>query len=716
MKISKLHKVTVYFMYCIVFVYTTKLTENTCMFDPRCKCYNSNLRVTCINKNITSDNIPHFPRSVQKLSLWFNLIEIIPRTTFNHMNNLTELDLSSNRLIYLEEGTFDGLSNLQTLSIKGNYLNYSFAIPNNIFKPLVSLKHLNVGWNNLFEQSYQFPTFPSDLLSFLDRLESIEVDAIQPDMIKLFKFPDPYRSLTHLKKLEICLCVLPYIQNVTFFNLQNLEYLDMHNCHMKSYDRWTLRNGKKLKYLDISQNDLTDESLSYLMSDLYFHDKLEILKMTNSFPSVYVFVPQYFAFDLNATKIKEIYANTNSFVEAVGTEKYFMLPPTLKVCDFANNKLSKFYFGMPYLSILNLRNNTLGAYLSTERYTNSSNTELKEVDLSFNFIQDLSFAIFHGHEQAVKIDLSHNKLTDVNFDLSHLVSLERLDLSYNNISGISSQTSMDTLRKLSKTSKLKIDLSNNLLKCSCQNLKFLQWMDANSDLLMHVTKYTCRFDNNNVIQLTNVNAVVKQLEKECSSFTTLIICITTGIIMSLFILSAGLVYRFRWRLRYLYYMTRHKYKIFQNIQSNTTYKYDAFISYANEETDFIVSEVIPHLERDENLKLCVHQRDFVPGEDITQNITNGIHQSRFTLCIVTQSFLDSYYCMFEFNMARMESIYSRAGQNILFLVFYEQLRPKDLPLVILELVQKQSYIEYPNDEQGNVVFWKKIAESLGSSE
>ncbi|VDI42691.1 Hypothetical predicted protein [Mytilus galloprovincialis] len=367
---------------------------------------------------------------------------------------------------------------------------------------------------------------------------------------------------------------------------------------------------------------------------------------------------------------------------------------------------------MPNLLILILRNNRLGEYLSSERYTNSTKVELTKVDLSLNFIQDLSFDIFQGHVQAVTINLSHNQLTDVTFDLSHLVSLERLDLSYNNISGISSQTSMDTLRKLYKTSKLKIDLSNNLLKCSCQNLKFLKWIDANLNLLMNTDKYTCRFDNNNIVQLTNVNAIVKQLEKECSSNITLTICIAVGIITALIILFAGLLFRFRWRLRYLYHMTRHKYNIFKSIQSSTTYKYDALISYANEETDFIVNEVIPNLERDESMKLCVNQRNFVPGEDITQNIINGIHQSRFTICILTPSFLDSYYCMFEFNMARMESIYSRDGQNILFLVFYKQLRPKDLPLVILELVQKQSYLEYPNDEQGNVAFWAKMKETL----
>ncbi|CAC5425108.1 Toll-like receptor 4 [Mytilus coruscus] len=159
-------------------------------------------------------------------------------------------------------------------------------------------------------------------------------------------------------------------------------------------------------------------------------------------------------------------------------------------------------------------------------------------------------------------------------------------------------------------------------------------------------------------------------------------------------------------------MTRHKYNVLKGIKPSSTYKYDAFISYANDETDFIVNEVIPNLERDDNMTLCVHQRDFIAGEEITQNITDGIHQSKRTICTLTRSFLDSYYFMFEFNMVRMESIYSRDGQNILFLIFYEQLRPKDLPLVILELVHSQSYIEYPNDEQENVLFWDKIKKAL----
>ncbi|CAC5425107.1 unnamed protein product [Mytilus coruscus] len=711
MKLSNVYITSVYVIYIMPVVISGIFTENVCKFDQRCKCSYLSIEVYCDHKNITDGNSPHFPKEVHKLFMRFNKVMIIPPTTFNHLETLTELDLSWNRLSYIEEGTFYGLSSLKTLSIKGNCLNYSLEIPNDIFKPLVSLTHLNVARNMLFYTDREFHTFPSVFLTPLNKLQSIEVDAGHPFL--LFRFSNRYLSLTHLTRLKIDFCWLPSETNLTFLYLPYLEYIEMTNCKIQNYEVGTLPKRKKIRYLDISHNRLNDDSLLNLMRDMVLHDELQVLKMTNSFPHVLEYNPAYLTVLLKGTKIEEIYVNNNSFVEAYGNENNFMLPTTLKVCDFSNNKLGKFYFGMTYLSTLNLRNNSLGTYLSSERYTNYVKTELREVDISDNLIYDLSYSVFHGHVKTVKINLSKNKLTDVTFDLSHLVSLEELDLSHNNISGISSQATMDTLHKLSK--QLKINLLNNVLKCSCKNLQFLQWMNANLDMFILNDKYQCRLDNNNVVYPTNVNDIVIQLEKECNSHTTLIICLSIGITIALIILLSGLMFRFRWKLRYLYYMTRHKYTVFKSIQSSSTYKYDAFISYATEETDFVVNEIIPNLECDDIMKLCVHQRDFLPGEEITQNITNGIHQSRRTICILTRSFLDSYYCMFELNMARMESIYSRDGQNILFLIFYEQLRPIDLPLVILELVQKQSYIEYPNDEQGNVVFWGKIKESLVSS-
>ena len=69
------------------------------------------------------------------------------------------------------------------------------------------------------------------------------------------------------------------------------------------------------------------------------------------------------------------------------------------------------------------------------------------------------------------------------------------------------------------------------------------------------------------------------------------------------------------------------------------------------------------------VNLAVHIHFLVHlSQYISDNIVNAIHQSRWTLCVLSSHFFDSYWCMYELNMARMESIYSRKGSHILCLV------------------------------------------------
>jgi hypothetical protein len=70
--------------------------------------------------------------------------------------------------------------------------------------------------------------------------------------------------------------------------------------------------------------------------------------------------------------------------------------------------------------------------------------------------------------------------------------------------------------------------------------------------------------------------------------------------------------------------------------------------------------------------------------------------------------------MYELNMARMEGIYTREGEDVLFLVIYDHISYKDIPLKLMDLMEKKSYIEFPNDEYGNVVFWDKVRETVGN--
>ena len=47
-----------------------------------------------------------------------------------------------------------------------------------------------------------------------------------------------------------------------------------------------------------------------------------------------------------------------------------------------------------------------------------------------------------------------------------------------------------------------------------------------------------------------------------------------------------------------------------------SYKYDAFVSYRGTAPDehFVIRQLRPRLESEAGLKLCLHVRDFMPGE------------------------------------------------------------------------------------------------------
>ncbi|XP_061179461.1 toll-like receptor 4 [Saccostrea echinata] len=192
------------------------------------------------------------------------------------------------------------------------------------------------------------------------------------------------------------------------------------------------------------------------------------------------------------------------------------------------------------------------------------------------------------------------------------------------------------------------------------------------------------------------------------------------IIVAMMLTVSRIVYRYRWKLRYMYYVAKENYRGHARERNGaknkqSVYRFDAFISYAeNNRTEVI--NLVKILEEDFDLNLCIHHRDFIPGTDIADYITNAIHSSRRTVCIMTSHFLNSYWCMFELKMAQMEAIYSRNGKNILILVALEKSSMQKLPLHLMDLIESQSFLEYPHGEEEVIAFRSKLGDFLKAYE
>ncbi|CAB4064544.1 ICK [Lepeophtheirus salmonis] len=52
-----------------------------------------------------------------------------------------------------------------------------------------------------------------------------------------------------------------------------------------------------------------------------------------------------------------------------------------------------------------------------------------------------------------------------------------------------------------------------------------------------------------------------------------------------------------------------------------------------------------------NMKLCVHTRDFIPGKSIAENIVESLEKSRACIVILSDSYLESKWCRFEYQLA-----------------------------------------------------------------
>ncbi|XP_046579578.1 toll-like receptor 4 [Haliotis rubra] len=204
-----------------------------------------------------------------------------------------------------------------------------------------------------------------------------------------------------------------------------------------------------------------------------------------------------------------------------------------------------------------------------------------------------------------------------------------------------------------------------------------------------------------------------ELEKSCASYTGVVIGMLSLIMLVLTFAVTSIVYRYRWKLRYLYYVARNRHKGYLPVEEEEQgFEFDAFISYADEDRELVVRNMRQRLEEMQGLKLCIHHRDFLVGEAIAANILNAVKSSRKTVIVLSRHFLRSYWCKYEVEMAKMESIYT--GRNTLLVVVLENIPVKDLTPDIVELMCQDSYVEYTDDQEGQEVFWQNLERAIRS--
>ncbi|KAK3103671.1 hypothetical protein FSP39_020896 [Pinctada imbricata] len=386
----------------------------------------------------------------------------------------------------------------------------------------------------------------------------------------------------------------------------------------------------------------------------------------------------------------------------------------LKHLDLSHNRCSRIstyvFEYQPNLETLWLNDNLIGDsnLFEHENMNNifANQSSLKVLNLTSNKFHWIPRDMFWNLRNLRHLRLDKNRLSDWNFTVGHMNKIEIVNLSMNSILSLSDE-GIDLINHC-PSQNLRIDLSQNPLQCTCKTQRFVEWMSKNSEKFLNIDSY--RFD---CTEKQNLTETKNYLTKQCSSyFSVILACSCLGMAFVCFILVV-ILYRYRFKLRYWYYIKLKIDSTHVNPLDSRQYRFDAFISYADEDRSFAIEQMLENLEKKEGLRLCIHHRDFMPGTSIIENISNAIHCSSKVVFVMTNSFLKSEWCMYEFQAAKAESQYSfsRQGSMMLFLM-REKFLVRKIPNSIQTMLDNDTYIEYPVNSEDEPEFWVTLARAI----
>ena len=275
--------------------------------------------------------------SVLKIDLSHNSIYKLSADTFRDILRLKELDLSSNKLRYLNSNTFIPIdSSLEKLVLNENYLNQMETVRlTNLVKKLQKLKQLDLEANRLIY-------VPNLIDTILTRL------SLANNLIESLVDSESYLNLLPESLIELNLenNRLKQLNDNSFQNLNNLKYLNLDSNEISAIAEDSFVHLKSLLVLNLRQN-----SLKQIPSRIFFTlENLELVDLSSQ-----------------RQQIKTI--NDYAF------ERYSNRKPIKKV--LLNNN-----------SISSITNRAFCSKLSKWPYAN-----LKEIDLSLNLITNVSACI-----------------------------------------------------------------------------------------------------------------------------------------------------------------------------------------------------------------------------------------------------------------------------------------------------------------------------------
>ena len=205
---------------------------------------------------------------------------------------------------------------------------------------------------------------------------------------------------------------------------------------------------------------------------------------------------------------------------------------------------------------------------------------------------------------------------------------------------------------------------------------------------------------------------------DCSSKMALYLVIGVPVVLIVFCALASLVYRNWWYLRY-YKRQQKNNREMQRQQRHVlldaeVFQYDAYVCYHSSSRRWVIDLLVPELEDNEGLKLCLHDRDWFPGRTILDNVVESIESSRKILLLVNNGFASSDWCRRETTLAYQRLVEEQ--NNVLIVVLLEDIEQENMDRTLRSLLSSHTYLAWAPSAKKKVRFWKALRRAIPRAE
>ncbi|XP_054454209.1 toll-like receptor 1 [Anoplopoma fimbria] len=336
------------------------------------------------------------------------------------------------------------------------------------------------------------------------------------------------------------------------------------------------------------------------------------------------------------------------------------------------------------------------------------------------------------------LDLQNNQVSVIPSHILKLENLSSLNLNANRLRDLpvcngfpilnelllkSNSLHAPSVNKLESCPNLKtLDVSHNPFTCTCALRSFISLgMKSEKkkcpdgiELLRWPLDYYCTYPEA-VRGDTLKDISIPEVSCNIGLLATTILCPAVVLIITVVTMCHCL--DVPWYMGMIWQWTRakHRARMFQvRPEDLVGVEFHAFVSYSQHDADWVQNFLLPNLEGDTGgLRICHHEKNFVPGKTIVENIIACVEKSRRSVFVLSAHFVKSEWCHYELYFASHQRL--AWGTDSVVLVLLEPLPQYLIPSKYYQLksmMGRHTYLEWPQDRAKHRLFWANLRAAL----